>query len=103
MGEIRYIIIAKQCEVAGTSSILDGCLKKSFSLVYDLGKRFVGHPSCIDDVPCNLTQFCYNVVHLCLIGHLLNWYKDMYTKHCIDIYHYMVHHTFQMDTCNCVF
>ena len=29
MGEIRYIIIAKQREVAGTSSILDGCLKKN--------------------------------------------------------------------------
>ena len=29
MCEIRYIIIAKQCEVTGTSSILDGCLKKS--------------------------------------------------------------------------
>ena len=28
MGEIRYIIIAKQCEVAGTSSILDGLSKK---------------------------------------------------------------------------
>ena len=28
MCEIRYIIIAKQCEVAGTSSILDGCIKK---------------------------------------------------------------------------
>ena len=62
MGEIRYIIIAKQCEVAGTSSILDGCLKKSFSSVYDLGKRFFGHPSRIDDVPCNLTQFCYSVL-----------------------------------------
>ena len=53
MGEkIRYIIIAKQCEVAGTSSILDGCLKKSF----------FGHPSRINDVPCNLTQFCYTPV-----------------------------------------
>ena len=60
MGEIRYIIIAKQCEVAGTSSILDGCLKKLFSSVYDLGKRFFGHPSRIDDVSCNLTQFCYS-------------------------------------------
>ena len=29
MGEIRYIIIAKICEVAGTLSILDGCLKKN--------------------------------------------------------------------------
>ena len=62
MGEkIRYIIIAKQCEVTGTSSILDGCLKKSFSSVCDLGKRFFGHPSRINDVPCNLKQFCYNV------------------------------------------
>ena len=60
MGEIRYIIIAKQCEVAGKSLILDGCLKKSFSLVYDLGKRFFGHRSRIDDFPCNLTQFCYS-------------------------------------------
>ena len=59
MGEIRYIIIAKQCEVVRKSSILDGCLKKSFSLVYDLGKRFIGHPSRIDDFPCNLPQFCY--------------------------------------------
>ena len=59
MGEIRYIIIAKQCEVAGKSWILDGCLKKSFSSVYDLGKRFFEHPSRIDDFPCNLTQFCY--------------------------------------------
>ena len=59
MGEIRYIIIAKQCEVAGKSLILDGCLKKSFSSVYDLRKRFFGHPSRIVDFPCNLTQFCY--------------------------------------------
>ena len=50
MGEIRYIIIAKQCEVAGKSLILDGCLKKGF----------FGHPSRIDDFPCNLTQFCYS-------------------------------------------
>ena len=57
MGEIRY-----KCEVAGKSSILDGCLKKSFSSVYDLGKRFFGHPSRIDDFPCNLTQFCYNII-----------------------------------------
>ena len=59
MGKIRYIIIAKQCEVTGKSLILDGCLKKSFSSVYDLGKRFFGHPSRIDDFLCNLTQFCY--------------------------------------------
>ena len=59
MVEIRYIIIAKQCEVAGKSLILDVCLKKSFTSVYDLGKRFLGHPSRIDDFPCNLTQFCY--------------------------------------------
>ena len=59
MGEIKYIIIAKQCEVARKLLILNGCLKKSFSSVYDLGKRFFGHPSCIDDFPCNLTQFCY--------------------------------------------
>ena len=51
------MIIAKQCEVAEKSSILDGGLKKSFSLVYYLGKRFFGHQSCIYDVPCNLTQF----------------------------------------------
>ena len=63
MGEIRYIIIAKQCEVAGKSLILDGCLKKSFSSVYDLGKQFFGHPSRIDGFPCNLTQFCYIVSH----------------------------------------
>ena len=30
MGEIRYIIIAKQCEVAGKLLILDGCLKQIF-------------------------------------------------------------------------
>ena len=60
MGEIRYIIIAKQCEVAGKSLILDGCLKKLFSEVYDPGKRFFGHPPSIDDFHCNLTQFCYN-------------------------------------------
>ena len=30
MGEIRYIIIAKQCEVAGKSSVLDGCPKNPF-------------------------------------------------------------------------
>ena len=23
-------------------------------------RRFIGQPSCIDDIPCNLTQFCYN-------------------------------------------
>ena len=51
--------IAKQCEVAGKSSILNGCLKKSFSSVNNLGERFFGHPSRIDDFPCNLTQFCY--------------------------------------------
>ena len=62
MGEIRYIIIAKQGEVAEKSSIRDGRLKKSFSSVYDLGKRFFGHPSRIDDFPCNLTQFCYNIL-----------------------------------------
>ena len=44
----------------GTSSILDGCPKKSFSLVYDLGKRFFGRPSRINDAPIKLTQFCYN-------------------------------------------
>ena len=43
----------------GTLLILDGCPLKSFSLVYDLGKRFFGHPSHIDDVPIKLTQFCY--------------------------------------------
>ena len=43
----------------GTSSILDRCPKKSFSSVYDLGKLFFGHPSCIDDVTIKLTQFCY--------------------------------------------
>ena len=53
MGEIRYVIIAKQCEVDEKSSILDGCLKKSF-----------GHPSRINDFPCNLTQFCYTDVGL---------------------------------------
>ena len=58
MDEIRYIIIAKQCEVAGKLLILDGCHKKSFTSVYDLGKRFLGHPSRISDFPCNLTQFC---------------------------------------------
>ena len=55
--EIRYIIIAKQCEVTGKllildgclKTILDGCLKISFSSVYDLGKLFFGHPSRIDD------------------------------------------------------
>ena len=36
MGEIRYIIIAKQSAV--------------------------GHPSRTDDVPCNLTQFCYMII-----------------------------------------
>ena len=41
MGEIRYLIIAKQCEVAGKLSILDECLEKSFSLVYDHGKPFL--------------------------------------------------------------
>ena len=66
MGEIRYIIIAKQFEVSGTSLILDGCLKKSFSSVYDLGKQFFGHPSRIDDVPCNLTQFCYIYIYGCV-------------------------------------
>ena len=38
-----------------------GCLKKSFSLVYDLGKQIFGHPSHIDDVPCNLCKFCYSI------------------------------------------
>ena len=66
MGEIRYIIIAKQCEVAGKSLLLDGCLKKSFSSVYDLGKRFFGHPSRIVHFPCNLTQFCYNTEMGCI-------------------------------------
>ena len=32
MGEIRYIIIAKQWEVAGKLLILNGCLKNPFSL-----------------------------------------------------------------------
>ena len=32
MGEIRYIIIAKQCEVARKSSILDACR-------YEMGAR----------------------------------------------------------------
>ena len=53
MCEMRFIIIAKQCEVARKSSILNGCLKKI------LRKRFFGHPSRIDGFPCNLTQFCY--------------------------------------------
>ena len=44
----------------GTSSILDGCPKKSFSSVYNIGKIFCGHPSHIDDGPIKLTQFCYN-------------------------------------------
>ena len=34
---LRFIILAKQCEVAGKSLILDRCLKKSVSLVYNLG------------------------------------------------------------------
>ena len=72
MGEIRYIIIAKRCEVAGKSSKLDGCLKKSFSSVYDLGKQFFGHPSCIDDFPCNLTQFCYIMVEVNDVTDLCN-------------------------------
>ena len=42
MGEIRYIIIAKQCEVAGTSSILDGCsLQPNTVLLYLFPPRFV--------------------------------------------------------------
>ena len=53
MGEIRYIIIAKQCEVGGKSLILKGCLKKSFSSVYDFGKQYFGHPSRINDFLCN--------------------------------------------------
>ena len=44
----------------GTSSILDGCPKKSFSSVHDLRKLFFGHRSRIDDVPIKLTQFCYS-------------------------------------------
>ena len=42
MGEIRYIIIAKQFEVA--------------------------RKSCIDDFPCNLTQFCYIILYFVVIA-----------------------------------
>ena len=48
-GSCSTSLAAPLCEVAGKSLILDGCLKKSF----------FGHPSHIDDFPCNLTQFCY--------------------------------------------
>ena len=41
----------------GKSSILDGCPKKSFSLVYNIGKGFFGHPSHIDNVSIKLTSF----------------------------------------------
>ena len=84
MGKIRYIIIAKQCEVAGTSSILDGCLEKSFTSVCDLGKRFFGHPSHIDDVPCNLTQFCY-ITQLFLKGyrHTISHFKTEYKRYLV--------------------
>ena len=47
----------------GTSSILDGYPKKSFSSVYVL--LFFGHPSRIDDVPIKLTQqHDFFIVHL---------------------------------------
>ena len=72
MGEIRYIIIAKQCGVAGKSLILDGCLKKSVSSVYDLGKLFFGHPSRINDFPCNLIQFCFITISLNITFKLCN-------------------------------
>ena len=75
MGEIRYIIKAKQCKVAGKLSILDGCLKKSFSSVYDLGKQFFGNPSGIDDFPCNLTQFCY-IKYQVSLHQIINYLKD---------------------------
>ena len=59
MGEIRCIIIAKQCVVAGKLSILDGCLKKSFSLVSRPQKTIYWTPISYRNFPCNLTQFCY--------------------------------------------
>ena len=49
----------------GTSSILDDCPKKSFSSAYDLGKRFFGHPSRIDNIPIKLTQFCHIMCPVC--------------------------------------
>ena len=52
------MIIAKQGEVAEKRLNSMGVSKKSFSSVYDLRKQFFGHPSRIDDFPCNLTQFC---------------------------------------------
>ena len=93
MGEIRYIIIAKQCEVAGKSSILDGCLKKSFTSVYDLRKRLFGHPSRIDDFPCNLTQFCYIYTHIYIYTYIcIYMYIYIYVYIYVYIYIYIYIH-----------
>ena len=90
MGEIRYIIIAKQCEVAGTSSILDGLSQKTI----------FGHPSHIDDVPCNLTQFCYICDPLCEKqpysrgGGYISIYISIYLYISIYIYIYIYIYTY---------
>ena len=55
----------------GTSSILNGCPKKSFSSVYDLRKQFLGHPSHIDNFPIKLTQFCY--MYVCVYVRMAGW------------------------------
>ena len=62
MGEIRYIIIAKQCEVAGKSLILDGCLKKN---------PFPWSTTLENDFPCNLTQFCYRESYISHVFYIL--------------------------------
>ena len=43
---------------------------------YDLGKRFFGHPSRINDFPCNLTQFCYRTLGVS-VTHLLQKFQKM--------------------------
>ena len=45
MGEIRYMIIAKQCEVAGKSLILDGCHKKTIFIDTHLVSQFSLQPN----------------------------------------------------------
>ena len=70
MSAIRYIIIAKQCEVAGKSSILDGLRnpiknpQKPFPQYTTSENDLFRHSLHSDDFPCNLTQFCYIIFPL---------------------------------------
>ena len=68
----------------------DGCPKKSFFLgLYDHGKRFSGHPSCIDDVPIKLTQFCIFLNHLDRGGNSRSNVIEHYSKSPLKSLHYL--------------